>query len=150
MGIMEKVPLPGTDAHLAIGEFTPDYRGRGPALLGVFLEKGKPHRMFRIFTKGATGSPAEDDFSFVLKDFKRYYYTGLRVTKNPGMPLVWYGFLLVLLGFILNLFFAHNRVWIRITPLEKGCEVSIAAGSNKRVEALEKKLDKISKKLGVE
>ena len=150
MGMMEKVPLPGTDAQLAIGDFNPDYEGRGPALLGVFLEKGKPHRMFRIFTEGAAGSRAEDDFNFVLKDFKRYYYTGLRVARNPGMPLVWYGFLLVLVGFVLNLFFTHDRVWLRIAPLEKGCEVSIAAGSSRRIEALGEKLDKFSKKLGVE
>lgn len=150
MDMMEKVSLPGTEAQLAIGEFKSDYQGHGPALLGVFFEKGKPHRMFWIFKDGAGNPTAEGDFTFVLKDFKRYYYTGLRVSKNPGMPLVWYGFSLVFLGFILNLFFTHDRVWVRISGSKEGCEVSIAASSSKRVEALEKKLHKFSRKLGLE
>jgi len=151
MGMMEKVPLPGAEAQLAIGEFRPDYQGRGPAVLGVLFEEGKPHRMFWIRKEGMFEKSKEDgNFTFNLEDFKRYYYTGLRVTKNPGMPLVWDGFLLVLIGFILNLFFAHERIWVRISGAKEGCEISIAAGSSKRREVLEKKLHKFSRKLGLE
>ncbi len=150
MRMMEKTPLPGADTHIAVGEFKPDYQGRGPAVLGVLFEKGKPHRMFWIFQDGAGNASAEGDFTFTLKDFKRYYYTGLRVSKNPGMPFVWGGFLLVLIGFILNLFFAHERVWVRIREAGKGTEISIAASSSKRSEVLEKKLQKLSRKLGLE
>ncbi len=144
MGMMEKVPLPGAEAQLAIGEFSLDYQGHGPAVLGVLFEEGKPHRMFWIFHEGAGDASAAGDFTFTLKDFKRYYYTGLRVTKNPGMPLVWDGFLLVMVGFILHLFFAHERIWVRISGLKEGCEISIAAGSSKRKEVLEKKLHELS------
>lgn len=150
MRVMEKTPLPGGAAEMAVGEFRSDYGGRGPAVLGVLFEKGKAHEMFWIFSEGSGDATVKGGFSFVLKDVKQHYYTGLRVTKNPGMPLVWDGFLLVVIGFILNLFFVHERVWIRIRKRGTGTEISLAASSSRRSEVLEKKLKKISHTLGLE
>ncbi|MBN2570031.1 MAG: cytochrome c biogenesis protein ResB [Deltaproteobacteria bacterium] len=150
MKVMEKHQIPGSDIQLAIGEFKSDYQGQGPAVLGVLFERGKPHEMFWIFPEGAENVSVMGDFIFTLKDFKRYYYTGLRVAKNPGMPLVWEGFLLVLIGFILNLFFAHERVWVKIRENPEGTEIKIAASSSKRRDLFEKKINTLSGKLGLE
>jgi len=150
MKVMEKTQIPGSDIQLAIGEFKSDYQGRGPAALGVLFERGKPHEMLWIFPDGEGNASEEGDLAFTLKDFEQYYYTGLRVTKNPGMPLVWEGFFLVLIGFILNLFFAHERVWIRLRENAEGTEISLAASSSRRRDLLDKKINTISGKLGLE
>ena len=150
MRMMEKTPLPGISAEMAVGEFKSDYQGHGPAVLGVLFEKGKAHEMFWIFPEGSHDATVKGDLAFVLKDVKQVYYTGLRVTKNPGMPLIWDGFLLVVIGFILNLFFVHQRVWVRIREDGTGTEISLAASSSRRGDVLEKRLQSISRALGVE
>lgn len=140
-GIMEKIPLPGSETSLVIGTFNSDYQGSGPAVLGVLIEKGKPHKMFRISKDGVIEESETGDFDLRLKDFKRQYYTGLRITKNPGSPLIWIGFVLLFSGFILNFFVAHERIWVKISDLKEGSEINIAASTSKRKEALRERLD---------
>ncbi|HOO89478.1 MAG TPA: cytochrome c biogenesis protein ResB [Syntrophales bacterium] len=140
MGIMEKTPLPGSESFLAIGTFNADYQGHGPSVPGVLIEKGTPHRIFRISHEGVVEGSETGDFSFRLMDFKKQYYTGLRITYNPGSPLIWIGFILVFCGFIINFFSVHKRIWVMISPLNEGSEIKIAVSASKQKEAFEEKL----------
>ncbi len=42
-----------------------------------------------------------------LKDIEEDVYTGLEVSKDPGVPIVWIGFLSILIGFLINIFVHH-------------------------------------------
>ena len=55
-------------------------------------------------------------------------YTGLNVAKDPGTPIVWFGCLLLVLGFAFRLFVPYRRIWGRLEPrTDGGSSLSIAA-----------------------
>lgn len=146
LGMMKKVPLPSGDAFLAVARFVPDHGGMGPAVLGVLLEPGKAHEIFWIFQEGNNLNQRQKGvFSFTLKDFNRLYYTGLQVSKDPGVLLVWIGFCLILVGFVLHLFFTHKRIWLRIAGSSGQYECSIAASTSKDRQTFEEDLERVIK-----
>ena len=68
--IMEKVPLPGSDASFAIARFVTDHDGMGPAVLGVLIEPGKAHDIFWIFQNGRNiNQQQKGGFAFTLEAF---------------------------------------------------------------------------------
>lgn len=137
--LMKKVPVPGTEAFFAAARFAPDFQGRGPALLGVLLQPGTPHDIFWI----PRDQPVKrGGHIFAFTDFTARFYTGLQVGSDPGVPLVWAGFLLILAGFAAVFLGAHRRVWMRITPSAEGGEVLIAADPGKNRKGFEERLDK--------
>ncbi|MGA2192094.1 MAG: cytochrome c biogenesis protein ResB [Nitrospirota bacterium] len=46
------------------------------------------------------------------RDPRGRYYSGFEIVKDPGLPLVWAGFALLLAGLILSFYFYHRQVWI--------------------------------------
>jgi len=137
--LMKKVPVPGTETFFAAARFAPDFQGRGPALLGVLLQPGKPHDIFWI----PRDQPVKrGGHIFAFTDFTARFYTGLQVGSDPGVPLVWAGFLLILAGFAAVFLEVHRRVWIRIAPSAEGGEVLIAADPGNNRKGFEERLDK--------
>ena len=146
LNIMKKVPLPESNSSFAIARFVPDHGGMGPAVLGVLLEPGKAHDIFWILKNDRNiNQQQKGGFTFTLKDFTKLYYTGIQISKDPGVPLVWIGFCLIIMGFILSLFFAHKRIWLRISGSQDGYEISIAAGVSKNRKPFEEKLGEYSR-----
>ncbi|MDW8141735.1 MAG: cytochrome c biogenesis protein ResB, partial [Candidatus Bipolaricaulota bacterium] len=39
-------------------------------------------------------------------------FTGLQITKDPGRPIVYFGFLFVVLGLLVHLYFKHQQIWV--------------------------------------
>ena len=57
-------------------------------------------------------------------------YTGLQVTKDPGVWIVWFGSGLLILGLIVSFFFSHQRIWVKVFKGEgKTPEKVILAGT---------------------
>ena len=146
LDVMKKVPLPDSNASFAIARFVTDHNGMGPAVLGVLLEPGRAqHDIFWIFQNGRNiNQQQKGGFTFTLNDFSKLYYTGIQVSKDPGVPLVWTGFSLIIIGFMLSLFFAHKRIWLRISGSQDEYEISIAASVSKNRKIFEAKLENLT------
>lgn len=67
-------------------------------------------------------------------------YTGLQVTKDPGVWIVWTGCTLMILGIYGAFLMAHRRIWIRITA----DEVTVAGHSNKNPAAFATVFEQLS------
>ena len=78
---------------------------------------------------------------FSLKRTEKQYYTGLRVVKDPGVPLVLVGGLMLLIGIIMIFFFVHQRVWILVHQEPEGIKIRLAGRSNRYHEALQRQID---------
>ncbi len=152
--IMKKIPLPDSNASFAIARFETNNDGMGPAVLGVLLEPGKAHDIFWIFQKDAVfNQQQKGGFTFRLEGFSRLYYTGIQVSKDPGVPLVWVGFCIIIIGFILSLFSVHKRMWVRVSSsqdTQETYEISIAASISKNRKSFEEKLEEQIREITLE
>ena len=82
-------------------------------------------------------------YTFVLKDVECKYYTGIQVSRDPGVPVVWTGFFMLIVGLMVTFFTSHKRIWIRISEKDNMIEIAATGISNKDPAALSKKIAKI-------
>lgn len=45
-------------------------------------------------------------------------FTGLQITKDPGRPVVYFGFLFVVVGLLVHIYFKHKQLWVHISESE--------------------------------
>ena len=67
------------------------------------------------------------DYQVTFKKLSQF--TGLRMVKDPGVPLVWLACALLVLGICVTLYFPRRRIWGRIT----GQELMLAGTADKTV-----------------
>jgi cytochrome c biogenesis protein len=79
----------------------------------------------------------KDEFILTFEGDSPREYTGLSVTKDPGVWVVWIGCGLMIFGLIVSFFFSHQRVWVRI-PKSPGQEIVLAGSANKNRVGFEK------------
>lgn len=78
---------------------------------------------------------------FSLQGIEKQYYTGLSVVRDPGVPFVLAGGILLLAGMIIIFFIAYQRVWILVEEVPEGVKVRVAGRSNRYEEAWQRRLD---------
>ncbi|MCP1674651.1 cytochrome c biogenesis protein [Natronocella acetinitrilica] len=65
-----------------------------------------------------------------LLDFDHIQASGLEITRAPGQPIVYAGFILLIAGIICMFFLQFRRIWCHIEPTADGqCRVLIAGQS---------------------
>jgi cytochrome c biogenesis protein len=87
------------------------------------------------------------DYQFIIKGFKMKEYTGLQVTKDPGVGMVWTGCTLMVIGILLTFFFSHRRLWIRIMKVGNKLELMMAGTASKNRLAFEKEFQRLKAKI---
>ena len=85
-----------------------------------------------------------DEFVLSIDGVTEKEYTGLSVTKDPGVWVVWIGCGLMILGLIVSFFFSHQRVWVRISK-SPGGEVIVAGSANKNRVAFENNFSELAR-----
>lgn len=128
----ERYPVPGyaDSIGVAIAETHRDFqRGggmgggeRNPAvLLDVFVHGEKRWSVYAFERFPGLNMPMQDDLplTFTLiglrggeKTGEPSYYTVLGVTRDPGMPLIWIGAILIAAGLSLSLYVRPRRLWL--------------------------------------
>ncbi len=75
------------------------------------------------------------------------YYTGLQITKDPGVWVVYTGFIGMIIGIFITFFMSHQRVCIEMVKRGKQSQVIITGTANKNKLAIQNRIKKISEKL---
>ncbi len=75
------------------------------------------------------------------------YYTGLQVTRDPGVGLVYTGFTMMILGCIVTFFMSHQQVVVEVSPKGRQLSVMVAGKANKNKVGFKNKLDHLVEKL---
>lgn len=84
----------------------------------------------------------------MLEDYEQTYYTGLQVTKDPGMDVVWIGSALLVCGLCIMFYVAHRKVWVKIEEDEDGqVKVEVTGLSNRNPVAFEQEFDDLEKQI---
>ena len=109
------------------------------AMLEITQENSPPSRtwIFQRFPDFAHKKITEYTFSLnSVNSFKKY--TGLQVVWDPGVPVVWAGCIILILGIIVIFTVPHQRLWILINSQQNKHIVNIIGTTNKNKPTFQK------------
>jgi cytochrome c biogenesis protein len=75
------------------------------------------------------------------------FYTGLQVAKDPGVWVVYCGFILMIIGCYITFFMSHQQICIEIEAAGQKSRVVVAGTANKNKTGMEAKVDRTAEKL---
>lgn len=155
--------IPGTDLTVGITDFVPDFimdlntrevttRSRDPRnpALRVAVYRGDELQYDQWVFARAKGMhfSSGHDYDFEILDYVPMMYTGLQITHNPALPLVYLGFAVMTLGIFLSFYINHRRVWLVMSEEKGKIRVLVGGNANKGVLGLEQELQRMVKEFG--
>jgi cytochrome c biogenesis protein len=84
-----------------------------------------------------------EDYIISYVDYWGARYTGLQVTKDPGVWIVYTGFILLCVGPVIAFFGSHRKVWVRIRDGKGQAAVLVVGSSNRNRLAFEREFNSI-------
>ena len=131
-------PLPNSNTHIRILRYAPQVHNFGEGVQVVLFKPNQEPRPFWLLKNfPQLDQQRGDEFFLTFEGFTEKEYTGLQVTRDPGVWIVWVGSGLLILGLIISFFFSHQRVWAKLPKSPEG-EIILAGSTNKNRVAFEK------------
>ncbi len=87
------------------------------------------------------------EFVIAVEKYDEKFYTGLQVTYDPGVPLVYLGFVVMIAGCFVTFFISHQRLFVEAVRTGNGCRVTVAGSSNKNKLGMAQKVKSILEQL---
>jgi cytochrome c biogenesis protein len=161
LDVGSSAPVAGTDYTVRADEFLADFsmdnNGKpfsrsqefnNPAVRVTVLNSGKEEFNKWIFAKfpdfhGKGDQPLE----LQLVNFQPRYYTGLQVTYDPGVLVVWLGCIFLIGGIYVAFFTSHRRIWLRVEEKDGEFKAVLAGSTSKNHIAFSKEFDALFKTL---
>jgi cytochrome c biogenesis protein len=132
------VPVPNSKNFLRVLKAEHQVHNFGEGVQVVLFkpnQEPQPFWLLKAFPK--FDEQRKDEFILTFEGFTEKEYTGLSVTKDPGVWVVWIGCGLMIFGLIVSFFFSHQRIWVSI-PRGGGGEIVLAGSTNKNRVGFEK------------
>jgi cytochrome c biogenesis protein len=157
-------PLPNNGGEITLEDIRDDFMRMGPAIkvhvkpvtgeeADIWLFKNYTdirQRFSSEFEQFPRFNPSIiAPYTFSLEGIETRYYTGLQVNKDPGLPFIYTGFFVIVIGLIMTFFTSHRRIWIKIDDSADITTISIAGNANKNPVGMERELDRITKQLTI-
>jgi cytochrome c biogenesis protein len=157
------VSLPGAEARFRVTDARENFMNMGPAVSISIMKDQKEEARFWVFREDEMikrrfpgimerfpklNPSAYSPYTFFLMDLEGRYYTGLQVSRDPGVPLVWVGCFIMVGGFFVTFFMSHRRFWVRVSRGEKGTDIHVAGSANKNPVGLQREIEDLTQHLG--
>jgi cytochrome c biogenesis protein len=82
-------------------------------------------------------------YRFALDGIETSFYTGLKVNRDPGVPVVGAGAFLLVTGFLLTFFSSHRQVFVRLDRKHGKTRICIAGRCNRDPVKLDREIERI-------
>lgn len=135
--------IPFSNDYVKIIDHYPNLENLGPAMILQIAEDGGMPVNFPVY-KNLPDNDMNPQSKYFFKyiDNEEHFYTGLQVTKDPGVWVVWIGCFMMMFGLYYSFFVVRKRVWARI--FFEGDRTSITiAGHSPRSRMFEEEFAKI-------
>lgn len=165
--IGQKVEIAEGLGNFVVNEFKTSYNFRGQDLGVTFF--GTLHqsdgaevdvvlpiqfpsfdKMGPIFNKTRKGDVVISVSDIKAEPAEVRYYTGLQVSSDPGVWVVYTGFILIIAGCFVTFFMSHRQICVDILESGKKCRIMITGSANKNKLGSEQKLKSIAQILSGE
>lgn len=151
--VRQEIELPGDMGSFVVQGYRDHYDFRGQNLGEAFFARLTPKDGKPVNLVLPTRYPTFDaeirngDVSVSVADSNFRYYTGLQVTKDPGVWVVYAGFIMIILGCYITFFMSHQQICVEVTRSGNKSRVMVAGTSNKNQLGMSRKVEKISERL---
>ncbi|MDI3281445.1 MAG: cytochrome c biogenesis protein ResB, partial [Bacillota bacterium] len=145
--------VPGSPWTVRVFSFIPDYDPsagnvghpfsrspypNNPRVSYVIYHLNSPVR----FDLAAIGEPIEvGDYTFTFTGYREY--TGLQVRKDPGVPVVYLGFLLMIVGLFISFYLFPRKLWVQVTAQGGGSRAIMGGTVRRNPLGFEAELDSL-------
>lgn len=125
----------------------------GPALIGTLtVSQGKPQTVtlplkFPKFDAMRGGTVAISVIPSKAAPQPERFYTGLQVVYDPGVGVVYVGFILMLAGCAVAFFMSHQQVVVEVVAQQQGSAVMVSGKSNKNQMGLQVQLQRMADRM---
>jgi cytochrome c biogenesis protein len=85
-----------------------------------------------------------EDYLISFKQLWGARYTGLQVTKDPGVWVVYTGFILLCIGPLIAFFGSHKKLWVRIQERRGQAVLTVAGSANRNRLGFEREFNRIA------
>lgn len=135
--------IPFSNDFVKIIEHYPNLENLGPAMILQISEEGSMPVNFPVY-KNLPDSDMNPQSKYFFKylENEEFYYTGLQVTKDPGVWIVWIGCFLMMIGLYYSFFVIRKRIWVRIAYEGDRTTITVA-GHSPRSRMFEEEFAKV-------
>ncbi len=127
-----------------------EFRGQniGEAFIGTLTPKnGKPAFVLIPLRFPSFDKMRKGEVIISVTESKNRFYTGLQVTKDPGVWIVYSGFILMIVGCYITFFMSHQQLCVEVAAKGNTTRVMVAGTASKNKLAIQQKVKKISERL---
>jgi cytochrome c biogenesis protein len=113
-------------------DFSFNGKSVGEAVVGTLTEEGQAPREVVLLTRFSSyDKMRKGSWILSVEGHEHGYYTGLQVTRDPGVGLVYTGFILMIAGCIVAFFMGHKKIRVEVTPSANGSFVTVSGSAQK-------------------
>ena len=146
------VEIPENLGTFTLKKYTPqaDFKGHniGEAFVGVLTpQTGDPVEITLPLKFPSFDKMRKGQVFIAIADFVPRYYTGLQVSRDPGVWVVYSGFILMIIGIYITFFMSHQQICVEVTALDPKSRVMVAGTSNKNKMGMQKKVTQLARQL---
>jgi cytochrome c biogenesis protein len=136
--------VPGDTATYIVADYVPEMTGMGqnmgPAIT-VGRMNGNSIEAFRLFERFPKFDQMRADrYHLSFTTSIAGYRTGLRIVRDPGLPLTYTGFVLLVVGAVQSFAVPHRRYWLVAEKKGEGAELKLIGRTRKNKAMLERRL----------
>ncbi len=158
----ERITLEEAGYEVEVKRFVSDFSlGQNNQVVSRSQELKNPAAQIALFKDGALleeqwifknfpdfhGAAGKGPYRFTLLNVSAKEYTGLQLTRDPGVWVVWLGCALLCLGCYIICFLSHQRLWIQIEPAKGEFALTMAGTSSKNMLSFSQTFDQLQKQL---
>ena len=149
MKIGEEIAIPETLGTFALTDLRPNAQFRGHPVGDAFIGRltppdGTPEEVVLPIRFPTFDRMRRGDVVIAVDQFKERHYTGLQVNKDPGVDIVYVGFVLMIAGCYVTFFRSHQQVCIQASRQGSVTRVTVGGTANKNKAAMERRIQRLS------
>jgi cytochrome c biogenesis protein len=150
--IDEPIVIPEDLGSFVLKRFTSqaEFKGHniGEAFIGVFTAPDGSTVEVTLPLKFPSFDKMRKGTTFIaVADFVPRYFTGLQVSQDPGVWVVYAGFILMIIGIYITFFMSHQQICVEVVSRGNESRITVSGTSNKNKLGMQKKVAKLAERL---